>query len=252
MFYVNRNKYTTPQIIAGAETEIAENKAIKPMANTGLNTTINDNLLSVEAKVKFFQEGNGDYYLSLLVVEDGVIEFQSNRAEDANHKKILRTSLSGGTFGQPIATGAIAEGTEFTITDEKTIDPNWNPANLEVAAIIWQKMDDAYEFVNAQSINVGFSTSVNFLAQKGVRLAINPTILQEVATITIDSPIALNNANIALFDLSGKKVKDVFRGSVSAGIQSFDLQKNSFSTRGIYFLKLEAEGGILHQKFMVN
>ncbi|MFK7983042.1 MAG: Omp28-related outer membrane protein [Saprospiraceae bacterium] len=254
LFYINRTKYTTSTILENTEAAINEANNVTPIANTGLNATISDNLdlLQIKAKVKFFQEGDGAYYLSLLVLEDGVIEEQANRGNSAVHKRVLRSSLMGGTFGQEIASGLIAADTEFNFTDSKTLEANWNTDSIEVAAIIWQKVEGVYEFVNAHSVNVSFSTSTNFLETAGVNFSVQPTLIQETATISIDSPIAFDKVNVAIFNTAGQQVQSVFSGALNTGLHSFSINKSNLGGSGIYFLQMESEGSVISRKIVVD
>ncbi len=251
LFYVHRTKYTTGNILENAGTEVETAKNASPVVNAGITASIKDNNLEVKTKVLFFQEGNGDYYLSLLIVEDGVIEDQSNRGSDANHKKILRSSMAG-TFGNVIANGTISANTEFNFTDTKAIDAGWNTENLEVAAIIWKKVGDTYEFENANFVDASFSTSVNYLETAGVNLTVAPTIIQESATITLDSPVSLDQANLAIYNTAGQQVSTIFSGTVGQGIQNFTIQKSDLKSSGVYFLQMESNGSIISRKLVVE
>ena len=252
LFYVHRTKYPTNSIVENAGAAVDAAKNASPMVNAGITATIKDNILDVQAKVKFFQESDGEYYLSLLVVEDGVIEVQSNRGNDANHKKILRTSLKGGTFGQAIVSGTIEANSEFSFTDSKALDTKWNTDNLEIAAIIWKKIGDTYEFENANSVDVSFSTSVNFLEATGVNLTIAPTIIQESATLTLESPIALDKVNLAIYNTAGQHITTILSGAIKQGIQNFTIQKEGLKNSGIYFLQMESNGSVISKKLIME
>lgn len=252
LFYLNRSKYTTNNIIPNTETAISEAVTASPMANTGILATIKDNTLTVDAKIKFFQEGDGEYYLSLLIIEDGVIEQQANRGSTASHKRVLRSSLMGGTFGQEIANGVIAVDTEFNFSDSKELAADWNTENLEVAAIIWQKIDGVYEFVNAHVENVSFSTGLNILETTGIQLSVMPTILKETATISIAAPITFNKVNIAVFNTAGQQVQTVFSGPLNNGLHTFSIDRSELVTSGVYFLQMESKGSVISQKLVVE
>ncbi len=252
LFYVNRTKYATGSIVQNARQAIEDGNAAAPLANTGINATIKDGMLQVDAKVKFFQEGNGDYFLSLLIVEDGVIEVQSQRGSDANHKKLVRTAMMEGTFGQAIGSGAIAAESEFTFSDAKAIEEDWNTENLEVAAIIWQKVGDNYEVVNGNSVDASFSTSVNFLEQSGVALEIAPTLVKASATITLTTPVDFDKANVGVFNTAGQQVNTIFSGILKSGTHNYTIQRADLKASGIYFLRMEANGSVLSKKLIVE
>lgn len=252
LFYVNKNRYRTESIISNAESAVVEAENRNPMANTGIKATIQDGALVVDSKVKFFTAGNGDYYLSLLIIEDGVIEEQSNRGDEADHKKILRASLTGGTFGQSIANGTIAADTEYTFNDTKSIAEEWDAENLEITAIIWEKINDSYEFVNANSVEVALSTAVNFLDKSGVTLSIAPTLIQETATINLKSPINLAQTSIAVFNAAGQQVNTLFEGTLNNGAHQFSIHKSDLKGSGIYYLQMAAKGSVISRKLVVE
>jgi len=252
LFYVHRTKYTTLNILDNAETAVKAAENISPIVNAGITATLTETTLEVDAKVKFFQEGTGDYYLSIFIIEDGVVEYQSQRGDDANHKKLLRSSLMGGTFGQAIASGTIEANSEFTFTDSKVLDAKWNTENLEVAAVIWKKVDDAYEFENANSVDASFSTSINFLETTGVNLTIAPTIIQESATVTLESPIALDQVSLSIYNTAGQQISNLFSGAVGQGIQNFTIQKSDLKSSGVYFLQMESNGSVISRKLVVE
>jgi len=252
LFYVNRTRYNTLEILNNAKDAVNASQNISPTVNAGITATIKDNMLEVDTKVKFFQEVNGEFFLSLLIVEDGVIGYQSNRGDDANHKKILRSSMLGGTFGQTIANGNIDVDTEFSFKDSKEIDASWDIDNLEIAAIVWQKVSGNYEFKNANSVKASFSTSINFLETAGVSLTVSPTIVQENATITLESPIALDKANLAIYNSAGQQITSLFSGAVQQGVQNFVIQKDALKSSGIYFLQLESNGTVINRKLIVE
>lgn len=255
LFYINRSKYTTNTILENTATAINNANSAAPMANTGIIATIKDNTLEVKAKVKFFQEGDGEYYLSLLVIEDEVMEQQASRGNPAVHKRVLRSSLMGGTFGQAIANGVIAADTEFNFSDSKALEANWNTENLEVAAIIWQQVNGAYEFVNAHSVNTSFSTSINLLETSGLELTVTPNPIRETATINIDAPIGFDKVNIALYNSVGQQVQSIFTGDLSNGQHTFFLNKNNLppnTVSGLYFLKMESNGSVISRSLVIE
>lgn len=252
LFYLNQTKYTTNNVIASAESAINDATATNPLANTGLIATIKDNLIEVNAKVKFFQEGTGDYHLSLLVIEDGVQEFQENRGNPATHKRVLRSSLGQGTFGEAIASGTVLADSEFSLKLTKALDPLWVSENIEIAAILWDKVDGRYQFVNANVVPVSFSTSLNILEAAGLSLAVAPTLLQQSATINLNTPTAFDKVNIAIFNAVGQQVQMVFTGSLNSGIHNFTIDKHLLTGNGIYFIRMESAGSVISRKFIVE
>lgn len=119
------------------------------IANSGLTFTENGNEIVVQTRTKFFQNADGVYNLSVIVLEDGVIAAQSgpNGGANASHKKVLRAS--NGDWGVEIANGAVSAGTTFDKEVTIAKDPSWNMANVELAILLWKKNGTKWDFVNA-------------------------------------------------------------------------------------------------------
>ncbi|HYG15442.1 MAG TPA: Omp28-related outer membrane protein, partial [Bacteroidia bacterium] len=129
------------------------------VANTGFTTAVSGDQFVIETKTNFFAEGNGDYYVSVYVLEDNVVGKQSGHPQTPNvtHHHVLRgaATLSGRasakTFGEKIASGTVAAGTSVYKKFIFDIGENHNTANYEVVTVIWKKNGTKYAFVNANS-----------------------------------------------------------------------------------------------------
>ncbi len=120
------------------------------MVNSGYNTKIENDTLTITAKVQFFQDmpATSKYYIGAYVIEDGVMSIQSGQTGTVAHHHVLRGSVSSTTWGAEITSGNTA-GSTFDQTFKMAIPSSWNQANLEVATIIWEKVGSTYKFVNA-------------------------------------------------------------------------------------------------------
>ena len=252
LFYINRTKYITSAILSNAEEAIQTSKELEPLANTGVTATIKNNEIEARAKVQFFQEGEGSFLLSLLLIEDGIIANQSNRGNNVSHKKILRAAFSEDTFGEIISEGIVAQNAQFDYTRTIALSEEWNTDNLEVIAILWRQVDNEYEFVNANTVDASFSTSTNELENIGIKLAISPTILSETTSIQLNIPDKLENAHLGVLNVNGQVVQTIFSGNLPKGKHQFELLKDDFPIPGIYFMRLTKENHSLSKSFVVE
>ena len=131
------------------------------VAGVDYSYTKEGNTIKVKAQVKFFGAGTGDYYLSVLVLEDGIDGSstagqykQSGTStsypnDDYKHDFVLRaSSINGNAYGELIASNP-AKG--FTVTKEYTISLDASWVNTYPVCIIWHKGTGtpSYEFVNS-------------------------------------------------------------------------------------------------------
>ena len=181
--YVNGKKLAlNNQVQQSAQNEINAVVNKEPVAGIGLKVTKKANGVDIKSKVKFFQETSGEFYLTILLSEDGITRRQmvgdvgaSTNYYDNNtiHEKILRhvnintkNTNSPATFGDnAIISGTVPLNKE--INGDFTFEmPNfqgvpasinnwvWNPNNTNVVAILWKKNGSKYDFVNTVEVRI--------------------------------------------------------------------------------------------------
>ncbi len=123
---------------------------------------ISGTTMTIKTKTKFFSPVSGEYYLSVLVLEDGILgnstagqykqsgTTNSYPNDDYHHDFVLRkSSISGQAYGELIASSP-ASDSEVEKTYTITLDASWK--NPYPVAIIWQHQSGqtpAYKFVNS-------------------------------------------------------------------------------------------------------
>jgi len=149
-FYVGDNKtYST-----SAMTNLL---AQTPVAGMDMKSSKKDGKMKVDAQVKFFEDGTGEYYLSILMLEDGIdggtsapSDYQQNGTSDPNYKHdfVLRAShVQGNSYGELIATNP-AKNKTFDVSAEMDIESGWE--DVYPVLLLWHKNTNGfYEFVNA-------------------------------------------------------------------------------------------------------
>ena len=252
LFYINRNKHSNSSIINAAADMKQTIQDQRPLANTGLQMELDGQKLTVQAKTQFFEAANGEYYLSLYIVEDNITAYQANRGNSASHSKILRNRVTPETFGELLVNGPVEADQTFTLRMSKALSPNWNADNLEIVAVIWEKRGEDYEFVNTHSIKeYSTFTAVNILEKQGVALAVTPTTLQTQATVQVTLPTAQKGLSLQLLNTNGQVIEQVFAGDLVSGTHQFSFDKPANLTNGMYLIQLEKGGHSITQKIVV-
>lgn len=214
----------------------------QPVAQTGLLATIHPetNAITVNTKTKFFQSGSGEYYLSLFFVTKSVIAYQASQGNNADHKNVLVTELGGNTFGELIAEGEVAADATFdksyTLQPEELGDLD----NVKFVTVLWKKEGDNYHTVNTNftdDIEEEMISSLDETAKNG-GFAILPNIITNSAQIELTLNEKVNGAEIAIFDINGKKVNTLFSGNLDVGVQHLEIKRSDVAASGIYFVQL--------------
>lgn len=260
-FYVNSTDVrVTRNAVATKRTEVAgmvdDMIAQSPLANVGFYAEIKDGNINVRTKTKFFQNGGIDSYnLGLYVIENGVMNTQSSQSGVVSHPNVMRASFTAGSFGETLdISGSIAAGTEISRDFSVAIDSKWNTDNVSVVAIIWKQNGNKFEFVNASQTNdfSGIPTSDIDVISAVEGFESFPTVVTETATVEVNLTEALENIQMNIFDLSGKKLATLFNGNLPSGTHTFQINRNDFNASGIYFLALKNEGKVMMKKLILE
>ncbi len=155
-FYVGDNK-TGQSDSEGAMTTL---KNQTPIAGIDFTFNKSGNQITIKAQVKFFDGTNGDYYLNVYLLEDGIDgstsaanDYQQSGVSNPDsyqHDYVLRASGAANVYGEMIASGDITANSTYDKTFTIDIDASW--VDVYPVACLW-KYDNTgsptYLFVNA-------------------------------------------------------------------------------------------------------
>lgn len=226
------------------QTKVDQNYEQSPLAQTGLLAAYDEvsREMTVQTRTRFFAETEGEYYLAVYLIQRTYVGFQASQGNNAEHKFVLREFLTGEPFGILLADGAVSAGQEsdhnlsFDLGD-------YDPANLQIATVIWRKVGDDYEFVNANytnEINQTVSTGAPQLA--GVRLSVGPNPVQASAQVTLQLDRTATDLQMSLVNGAGQTVQSLFQGTLPAGEHRFELTRPA--TAGSYVLLVRTAGQV--------
>jgi len=131
-----------------------------PIAGIAIETTKNETTMTVKTKTEFFEAGNGKYFLSVLILEDGIDgsssagDYEQNGAEDPTsyqHDFVLRaSSVNGNSYGEMIIQDP-EKGAAVDKEYEITLNPSWDQ-DVYAVAILWEVDlfgSPNFKFINA-------------------------------------------------------------------------------------------------------
>lgn len=252
------NTINTAGIKSDAADSITKFAAANVVASTGMTYSIVGNTVTVKTKTKFWEAANGTYKVAVYLIEDGAMAQQAGKTGTVSHHNVLRGSMSASTWGEQIATGAIAKDDEFdkTFTFDLTssITPNyadqpstWDKTILVPFAVIYKVNGSNHQYVNG-SRHIDFETSVSNI-QNVNNLAIFPNPATTTTTVSFDSDKA-TEATILVTDAIGKIVHNSGAVNVSSGRYFYNIETANMAA-GLYNVTIKTQDGVLSQKLSV-
>ena len=151
-FYVGDNKIPTDDVDAMTNL-LNQGDAI---AGVDIKHAMKGSSMEIETKTKFFESANGEYYLSVFVLENGIDGSdmapqgydQAGGGEEYNHDFVLRAEATE-TMGKLIASDP-SENKTVSNSFNVNIEASWN--DVYPVAVIWKYDPDAnikYSYVNS-------------------------------------------------------------------------------------------------------
>jgi len=143
----------------GAQIGNAIQEAPKMSIDLESNYISGNEVLEVATDLKYFEAGNPNLQLVLVITEDSIFSTQEDEdhpdgyIENYHHKHVLRASITTGNYGEQIKGSDIAPGEEFSFEHQIPWNSDWNPSNCEVVGYV---IDGATKEVwQAQASKIG-------------------------------------------------------------------------------------------------
>ncbi len=254
---VNQGIFSSNSVTKRAEIQQAVDEAAgqAPIVNTGISASYTDDTqeINVNTRTEFFQNADANYYLGLYIVNDGYVGFQQSQGANAEHEKVLVTSFTTSHFGDPLTSGVVTDGTIIEGMYSIAIDPEWEVEKLEVISIIWSEVNGVYTYVNSNITNdIGLAVSSNFLQEAVSDFTIEPTIMNSGESTINFELFDQDYYTINIMDQTGKLVKSVFQGELSAGTHRFAVKRSDLGAAGIYYVTVDAAAGKSTRELIVK
>ncbi len=249
-FLNNQNQNVSSGNTATARTNIRNQVndafASQPVVQSGIRPVLHSaaNMLSVQAKARFFQNAAGEYYLGIYLVRKEMTGFQSGQGNNAEHKEVLWRHLTSSVFGEPIGNGAISAGTEFNVTGQVSV-AGLDPSQLRVVTVVWRKDGNTYQVINTNEEDSFLEPSGAGELARLDRFEVFPTIIYGAEPARVELQVADNAYawRLELLSASGQAIETLFSGKLPAGLHPFYVKREN-RPAGIYFLRLTDGRGV--------
>ena len=148
--------FATNGVDHSTSTSAASSAATASLANTpdvaaGLSASLSGSTLSITAQAKFFASTSDEYWMGAYVIEDKARGPQAgpNGGSNVEHHLVMRGSLSSSPWGVQLTSSGASAGEAITKSYSATLPSNYVSGNLDYGVIIWKKVGNNYEYVNA-------------------------------------------------------------------------------------------------------
>ncbi|MBL7911528.1 MAG: T9SS type A sorting domain-containing protein [Bacteroidia bacterium] len=213
---------------------------------SNVNTTISGNNLNTKIVFESLSASNVNDTLRahIVVIEKNVLKSSYAASPGANaetnYEYVMRKML-------PDQSGSFL--VNRSINGKDTITFNWpmqkikNNTQVRIVAFVQNKNTKEVYMANMFSTNLSTGIAENNNEQCSLQAYTDPTL----KTLTISSAKLKNTANIAIIDISGKKV---FSENIEPG-EIVHLSTSAFNT-GIYFIRLNDGINLLSKKIIIE
>lgn len=234
------------------EDKVANELNSAPTIQAGIDATYSDNVLNVDWSVKTFDNLSGEYYVSFYLVEKVHVGYQASIGNDAQHKALLRGELSGSTFGELLFNGTATTGDVFNGDIQASLE-DYNPENLEIVSVIWNKVGNTYEVANTNvddNVEEQITSSIEITSGINPDINVYPTIVDKSFTVGMFLAKELADAQLYLSDFNGRVAQYLFKGLLPEGEIKMTFERNAGITNGIYILNIVTDQKIQTKKII--
>lgn len=159
---VNRRTWQDGKVLqkfAGWGTQISTILAETPPLKIELTAVKSDNqTLQVNTSLTYFEAGTADHHLVVVVTEDSIYSKQSDYdlpsgyVSDYHHKHMLRGSITAGSWGEQLKSGAIAVGEILSNEYQFAWPTDWVEENCHIVAYVID--NTTKEILQAEQVSI--------------------------------------------------------------------------------------------------
>jgi len=225
------------------------NSGFPAFYGSGATATYDGTVISVTAKAELFEaSGDSPLHLGLYLMRKETVASQASRADNSIHKNLVVNHFGDEVFGQQIVQNNGQPGEVYEVTAQLEL-PNEDISNYSLVSIIWSFIDGKYQFANANinEISMVSSTSTDLLQEANVAVTqVSNTGVQ----LAISSTIATDQAQLAIYDLTGQMVTTTSTGIVQ-GDNAITVNTPTM-TPGMYIVNLAVGKKNISERFVVR
>lgn len=194
--------------------------------------------LTVDLKAKFKYAENGDYYMNVYILENGIVGTQSGVSGAFTHDLVVRSMLGGSTGTPGIIPASPIVNTDYTKSYNYTIPTAWNLNKLVLIGLVFEKNGGTANVLNAVKYSYDNSGIEPVLTSSDI-LIMYPNPASDKLNVLLPE-----NSELEIYSNEGQLLKSfvIKENNTSIDISGF--------AKGMYFMKVKTDKGIVIKKFI--
>jgi hypothetical protein len=236
------------------ENRVEEETAGTPLIQTGIDASYSGDQIRVDYSVRSFSSLDGEYFLAFYLVEKVFVGYQAIVGPDAQHRELLRKELTGNTFGSVLFSGTVPSGQVWEGSFQADLE-NYDPENLSIVGIIWEKAGGDYFVVNTNAdteVEFNNTSSLKAAKQPETTLMVYPSVVEDAFDVAFYLGVQPEAVRLLLLDDMGRILGTLPTGSVDAGENLIRIDRLPAWYPGVYYLVLETPGSVLSKKLIFH
>ena len=185
-------------------------------------------MLTVNTSVNFKCQLSGDFLINTYVLRNNISGTQVNASNPYLHQHIVQKMFGGINGISGFIPASPTVNTDYIRVDTITIPLEWNIANIDVVAYIFEKIDGKNNTLNAAKYS--YSSGINDVSMNNNSVKIYP--IPASNSITVENKMFEKNNVISIYNLQGMLLLEDFLSNEKTEI---DISKLA---RGVYFAKI--------------
>ncbi len=249
------------------------------------NYNQSNNELYIDMQASFYGAATGDFRFNAYIVEDSVSGsgsgYNQKNAYDNEpghpyenagdpiigyqHRHCLR-DITGGAWGYDgIIDDTCQDGDQFSVSDTINVDQQWETDQIKIVAFVQEYDSDPQKRHIVNAVEMKLNSNANnkvdtvVLANKQIKnqpqssaiANVYPNPAKDVVNIKLDPSGDSDDVKVEVFDISGHKVEQLYRGDWNASNATLQWQANDHAA-GMYFIRVSGQNYQETQKVILS
>ncbi|MCF8236797.1 MAG: T9SS type A sorting domain-containing protein [Saprospiraceae bacterium] len=133
--------------LSGLMTAVSEAAELSPVAGIGMLTGFQEEDITVQGRVEFFQPYQGEIFVGYYIIEDSLVHSQSAQGSNAVHRNVLLNAIEGNPFGNSM-TVDVQAGESLIFPGVQSF-PSLAIDRSYILGVIWTYANGKYTYLNS-------------------------------------------------------------------------------------------------------